>query len=63
MAIDIRVFPVDTLNGTSYRYRVDGYLSYDLYATPGSAWHDARRQQAHYKGGQLVMPKDRIVRS
>jgi hypothetical protein len=61
----IRVFPVDTLNGTTYMYRHGDILSRDGYANPASAWHDARQNQAQVptKEGWRSIPARRVVRS
>lgn len=41
----VKVGPVNTVNGTSYRYSIDGHLSVRLYHNSASARHDSRRPQ------------------
>lgn len=59
----VKVGPVDTPNGTAYRYMVGEYLSQDTYTNAVSAWHDARKPQAIVKGSRYIVPASRLVRS
>ena len=49
----IQVGPVDTPNGVSYMYRVNGKLSKHYYANSASATHDAMRPQKEDAEGRL----------
>lgn len=49
----IEVGPVDTPNGVSYFYKVNGKLSKNGYANSASATHDAIKPQKEDSNGRL----------
>jgi hypothetical protein len=52
--MQVEVYTVHTLNGTSYRYRIDGRISAELYHNAASAAYDGRRPQLVNADGRLI---------
>lgn len=59
---DIRVGPVDTNHGTTYRYMIGVYWSEHEYFNPASAWYDARRPQLITFSNRLTPDVEAIER-
>ena len=57
---DIKVGPVDTPNGVSYMYRVNGKLSKRYYANSASAMHAALKPQ-HEDADGRIEPETELV--